>query len=87
MQLELKAAKTAAAFLFFFRAAVSSAGVSTVGFGDFTTLFLAAMGLVYSPVNNTGGLTDEGEHLLVGGQVLDAGDAAEGTHAAALDDA
>src|SRR5882762_10434164 len=49
LQLGLKAAKTAAAFLLALSACVSSAGVSSEGAGVLTTLLRAAMGLVYSP--------------------------------------
>src|SRR5271170_1513126 len=46
LQLGLKAAKAAEAFLSFFRAVANSVGVSGAAFGALTTLFRAAMGLV-----------------------------------------
>src|ERR1700728_2709892 len=51
LQLGLKAAKTDDACLFFFKAAVNSGGASIDGFCGFTTLRLAAIGLVYWPLS------------------------------------
>src|SRR5580658_9822566 len=51
LQLGLKAAKAAEAFLLALRALVNSDGTSISGFGALTTLFLAEIGLVYWPLS------------------------------------
>src|SRR5579885_3214585 len=51
LQLGLKASKTAAAFLFFLRAAENSGEALGAGLGAFTTLLRAAMMLVCSPLS------------------------------------
>jgi hypothetical protein len=66
-QLGLNAANRVAAFLFLLNAEANSAGVSMAGLGCFATLFLAAIGLVYRPLYESGSLANPAEHELVGG--------------------
>ena len=82
LQLGLKAAKTVAAFLSFLRALANSSGSLSGGLWGFDDLISGRYGAgVVAAVDEGGGLAYPREHLLVGREIFDGGDAAERAHA------